>query len=50
MSEILIQASVKPSTFEKIKLIAAKEGTHRWDEVAGKLIEEAIENRETKGE
>ena len=45
MSEILIQASVTQSTFEKIKLIAAKEGTHRWDEVTGKLIEEALEAR-----
>ena len=50
MSEILIQASVKPSTFDVIKSIAAKEGTHRWDEVAGKLIEEALKNREAKGE
>lgn len=45
MSEVQERILIDLLTFEKVKKLAAKEGTHRWDYIMGTLVKEALEAR-----
>lgn len=50
MNEIRQKATMSYKTFDKIKELCIKEGVERWDDMIGKLVVEALEARELKGE
>lgn len=50
MDKIRHKATMSYETFDKIKALCVKEGVERWDVMIGKLVVEALEARESKGE